>query len=439
MIASIHGTRLSLGWLSITLWGLLLASPELAHSTPSPAVERLLIDLDTAADQERSLIGALKASIAKKEAVEAEAETLQADSERYRAEVAEWSTFCVGMFDDAEVARRRAICTPKQRELDARHATLSQRQELIDGKRSTQRQEAAALAASSTELRARAQAIQDRLSALPVFAPIGTDCRGLRGIGEVRDCLRASWAKASSVPMPSAKGAATNIALFCTAKLRVAADERAIQQLNLSNDVRSFEMYADVSAAQKAKLQKKVADALLSQAMAASTMASMSAKSLNPYNVNNTIKQLRANGLDNDAIFAGLRKIAATKDKPAMAAAYKELVNDVRNAKQGYDTGKAVAEDEQNARLQLLLGVLKVAQGNPTLGLVITATGFGESLAYLGYVSAEVDDLTRVTEHKLLLLNDYVTRLKQDVHALKAARRDLATVNGIHDEPGCHR
>jgi hypothetical protein len=224
---------------------------------------------------------------------------------------------------------------------------------------------------------------------------------------------------------------------YCAAKLKVGADERAIQQMNFGNETRSFEMFADVSAEQKAKFQKKVLDALLDQGLEVTKMAADSAKSLNPYNVNATIKRLRAEGLNNDAIFAGLRKIAATKDKPAMAAAYKSFVDLVKNEKEGYDAGKDMAEDSQDANLRLLLGVLKVAQGDSEVGLVVTGADFGVSFAYLGYISGQVDDLTQVTDSKLLQLNSLIDRLKQDVSALNAAKQDWAGANDHPGEPDC--
>ena len=128
---------------------------------------------------------------------------------------------------------------------------------------------------------------------------------------------------ASTSPAPVQTSSPADVR-FCVAKLKVSADERAIQQMNFSNDERSFEMFENVSQAQKTKFEEKVLDALLDQGIEATKMAANSAKSLNPWNVNTKIGELRAIGLNNDAIFTGLRKLAATKDKPAMAEAYKE-------------------------------------------------------------------------------------------------------------------
>lgn len=227
---------------------------------------------------------------------------------------------------------------------------------------------------------------------------------------------------------------------FCKAKLLVAADQRAIAQMNFGNDAQSFEMFDSVAREQKAKFEEKVLNALLDQAAEATTIAAASAKSLNPFNVNTAIETLRKNGLNSDPVFAALRAIAGTKDKPAKAEAYKLLLSAVKGAKEGYDTLKDIKEDQKNLKLRLLVGALKVAQGNPELGLAVTAAEFGESLAYLGYVSAKVDDLNQVTDDKLVALKSRIARLKGDMAALQAAKSRWAATNTNADrkEPVCN-
>lgn len=229
------------------------------------------------------------------------------------------------------------------------------------------------------------------------------------------------------------------IQAFCKAKLQVSADERAIAQMNFGNDTQTFEMFAKVARFQKAKFEEKVLNALIDQGTEATTVAVMNAKSLNPVSVNSAIATLQQKGLNNEAIFGALRAIAHTKGKPAMAEAYKVLVHFVQAAREGYDTGDDMAEDKKNAQLRLLVGVLKVAQGNPELGLAVTAADFGESLAYLGYLSAKVSDLNEVTDNKLVTLNGHIARLKADVASLEKAKLRWAAANTDPDrrEPPC--
>jgi len=228
-------------------------------------------------------------------------------------------------------------------------------------------------------------------------------------------------------------------ARFCAAKRRVDADERALQQMNFANDAQNFEMFAEVSAEQKAAFRKKVVDALLDQALSVTTFAADSMKPLNPYNVNAAIKKLRGSSLGHDEIFAALRKIAATKDKPAMAAAYRDFVELVQSAKEGYDAGNEIRNDRDDAVPLVLLGALKVAQGNYEAGGVVTLLDMGESFAYLGYVGTQVGDLSQITDSKLEQLNDRIGRLKQDVRQLNAAKDVWAKTRDTTGEPDCHR
>lgn len=227
---------------------------------------------------------------------------------------------------------------------------------------------------------------------------------------------------------------------FCTAKLRVAADKRAIQQLNLGIDPSNFEAFTAASEAQKAEFENQLRGALVDQAFEATAMAASSVAALNPWTVNKNINELRAIGLGDDRLFAGLRKIAETRDKPEMALAYKDLLDFVRAWKEGVDTGKDMANDVReregkSPELRLLLGVLRTAQGNPDLGVLVTAADLGLSLAYLRYVSPEVENLSKMTDDTLALLKSRIKRLKADVDALNAEKR--AVKGEGSGEPDC--
>lgn len=227
-------------------------------------------------------------------------------------------------------------------------------------------------------------------------------------------------------------------ARFCAAKLALAADQNAIRQLGFASDVERFEMFEDVAKEQKSELQRKVFDALLDQGLEAIGLAVDSAKSLNPWNVNNAVKMLEEKGFRNRAVAAALRRVAATKDKPAMAAAYHQFAEVAKAAKEGWNTGSDMASDQKNSEMRLLLGALKVAQGNPELGLLVTGVELGESLAYLVYVSGRVNDLTRSTDDKLLRVGTLSQRLKGHVDAVRASRSQWRHAMGIASgEPRC--
>ena len=225
---------------------------------------------------------------------------------------------------------------------------------------------------------------------------------------------------------------------FCSLKRTLAADQNAIRQLGFTGDVQQFEMFGEVAKDQKAELQKKVYDALLDSALDGVGIAADSAKSLNPWNVNNAVRMLEEKGFRNKTMVTALRRIAAAKDKPAMAAAYNQFVEITRAAREGWSTGSDMATDPVNAELRLALGALKLMQGNPQLGLVITTAEFGENLAYLYYVNGRVTDLTKSTDDKLERLGSLTKRLKDHVAAVQTSRADWRRGLGLRaGEPRC--
>jgi hypothetical protein len=214
---------------------------------------------------------------------------------------------------------------------------------------------------------------------------------------------------------------------FCLAKRAVAADQTAIRELGFPLDAERFEMFKNVAQEQQAVLQHKIFDGLFDQGLEATGIVLDSAKSLNPWNVNKAIDMLKAKGFDNAEVIAALRRIAQQKDKPAMVAAYRQFVQAAKSAKEGWDTASDIASDPENSQLRLMVGALKVMQGNPELGLAVTAAEFAENLTYLGYLSGQVSDLTNASDEKLALLGTpthggLTQRLKLHVNDMMAAR-----------------
>jgi hypothetical protein len=225
---------------------------------------------------------------------------------------------------------------------------------------------------------------------------------------------------------------------FCAAKLALAADQKAVRELGFASDVERFEMFERVAREQKSELQRKVFDALLDQGLEAAGLVVDSAKSLNPWNVNNAVNMLNDKGFGNAAVIAALRRVAATKDKPAMAAAYHDFAEAAKAAKEGWSTRQGVATDARNAELRLLVGALKIMQGNPELGLLVTGAELGESLAYLTYVNGQVSDLAQSTDDKLIRIGMLTQRLKGHVDTVRASRWQWRQAMGIGSgEPRC--
>jgi hypothetical protein len=217
---------------------------------------------------------------------------------------------------------------------------------------------------------------------------------------------------------------------FCNQKRLVAADQNAIRVLNVALDADRFEMYTSVAKDQKQQLENLLFDAMLDQGLAAAGMALKSAKSLNPYNVNKAADDLVKNGFGHPDIIAALRKIASIKDKPAKAAAYREWEIRIKAARNGWRTAQGVAKDTANANLRMMVGALKLMQGNPQAALLINGLQAGESLLYLLYLNAQVDDLAASSDDRLAQLVTLSSRLKSHVETLVAEKKAWQKTTG---------
>lgn len=209
---------------------------------------------------------------------------------------------------------------------------------------------------------------------------------------------------------------------FCQAKQIVAADEKAIANLGFALDSERIGLYESIAREQKAEFQNKILDEMLNQAMAATLLLARSAKSLNPWDVNQAVAILRDKGFDNEVVVSALRRVAAQKRKPQLAAAYNDFVDVAKGAQEGWRASQGVATDPANAHLRLLLGAFKAVQGNYELGLVVTALEFGESIAYLGYLSGKSNAIEQLTDDQLPRLPRLTERLKANVAEMLQAK-----------------
>lgn len=228
-------------------------------------------------------------------------------------------------------------------------------------------------------------------------------------------------------------GAGRYATQFCRAKLNVTADQNAISALGLALEAERFQMIEGVAKEQLNAIRKKLFEKLLDTGLDTTGLMLEQAKSLNPWNVNTlaAVKLLKNNRFSNATIVAALRRIAEVNDKPAKVAAYKEFIQDVKNLKAGWKTAEKMEKDPENKELTLLLGALKVMQGNKKLGLLITTVEFGEHMAYLYYLSGEVEELTKTTDEKLSRLAALSERLKGHVKELNASREAWRKATGF--------
>jgi hypothetical protein len=226
---------------------------------------------------------------------------------------------------------------------------------------------------------------------------------------------------------------------YCSTKKIVAADQNAIRNLGFAVDAERYEAFGKVAEEQQRDLKRKAFEALFDQGLDATGKLMDSAKSLNPWNVNKAVKLLEDKGLGNPELISALREISRVKGKPAMAEAYHHFEQLAKAAVKGYNTGQRMADDPNSAQLQLLVGALKTMQGNYELGLIVTGAEFGESMAYLSYISGQVDDLSQQTDDKLARLGPLGTRLKDHVNDLAHARKAWQDETDIPIPPRCER
>jgi len=224
---------------------------------------------------------------------------------------------------------------------------------------------------------------------------------------------------------------------ICLAKIQVGADQAAIRQLGFDSDV---EQQAELEKEGKQQYQafvRQVAGTLFDQTLDAVGVLADSAKSLNPWNVNQSVKALESKWYGGSGLTKALRRIAHVKGKPEIAAAYHDFAELAKTFREGYQTGQAMQEDPESSQLLLLVGVLKTLQGNYELGLVITGVEFAESLEYLSYLGARVDDLTDISDAKLARVSKLSLRLKGHVHDLNESRRKWRQETKIPVDPRC--
>ena len=226
---------------------------------------------------------------------------------------------------------------------------------------------------------------------------------------------------------------------YCGTKIKLAADQSAIRDLGFAVDVERNEMFGKVAEQQQAELKRRIFTAMFDQGLAGTGKLLDSAKSLNPWNINKAAQLLEEKGLGNAELIAALREVARVRGKPEMVEAYHHFAELAKTAVEGYSTGRGMAEETDTAKLQLLAGALKTMQGNYELGLVISGLEFGESIAYLSYVSGQVNDLAQETDDKLAKLAHLGQRLKSDVNDLARYRQSWQAETDIPLPPLCGR
>jgi hypothetical protein len=224
---------------------------------------------------------------------------------------------------------------------------------------------------------------------------------------------------------------------ICSAKRKIAADLEAIRLMNFEADTESFEKFEGIAREQKAEITKKLLFAVLDQGIDEARTTAKKLQTLNIKNVRKEIKKLESFGLDkNQKVSDAMYKIAQSTDKRKKIKAYNLLLKEIKTAKAVYSTGTGMAKDSDNAGLRFLLGALQIAQSNPALGLLVTSADVSENFAYLYYLTGQIDDLSKLTDDRMKILNERITEMKQDMSAFKTAKKKWQAY-GMSGEPAC--
>jgi hypothetical protein len=206
------------------------------------------------------------------------------------------------------------------------------------------------------------------------------------------------------------------------AHLRVVGLQNALKQFGFAVDNDRYALYAETAKDQIDDVKRKLVSSLIDGAIDGSVLSADKLKSLNPWNVNTAIHDLEKYGADFDPLVKALRKVARTAGKPEAAAAYREFAEVAKDAKEGWMSADAADRDPANQKLIFLLGALKVLQSSPEASWGVSAGEMVENLAYLGYLTNQVDALGAVTDDKLVQLGSLSKRLQTEVQAMNVIR-----------------
>jgi hypothetical protein len=246
--------------------------------------------------------------------------------------------------------------------------------------------------------------------------------------------------KPVSTPAPTSDNAALRDS-YCSSQRRVAGDQAAIRALGFQSNTEQFEEFAALAKDTRDEFAQKALDAVLSNSLDKGIDFAKEkvdvAKSLNPWNVNTRIAELKAKGLNSELIFKPMRQIAVLRGKPEAAPYVKDFLDQIKVAKEAADAQDEAEKDPSNANLRLLLSALKMVQGDPALGLVVTGAEFGESLAYGYFLNNSVDTLTQMNDDQLKRLDILSRRIKDDVGKLNEAKSAWGVATQNAEPPSC--
>lgn len=219
---------------------------------------------------------------------------------------------------------------------------------------------------------------------------------------------------------------------ICSNELKIAAYQKAIQQMNFKVDTASFEEFEAISKEQKEELQGKLLSAFIDQGLEAPKIL------LKPGNISNRqVKKLKSMfNINNEYLIDAINELARAKNRRMMSKAYDDVVDRINIMRESYSTAQDIKKNPDDATLRFLLGALRIAQGNSMLGEIVTAADVSENLAYLAYLTGQIDELSKLTDDKTRRLNQTIVKMKQAMSDLKTAKEKWQQ-SGKTSDPNC--
>ena len=212
-------------------------------------------------------------------------------------------------------------------------------------------------------------------------------------------------------------------------------DKEQIKRLGFDSRAQDLEEWTRVAKEGKALIEDKVFKESISVVfgacqLALKSRASTSIKSLNPWNDDKLIKQIRSVGIDEPFLEEAIRKVASVNGKPEMLEALKECTKRLEQTWVIYGIGNELVKKPGKLEpiAQAIVSILKmVSQINPIAGLLLDdLTLLGPAMYFTS--KANIERFTALNEQQLDILKGISDRLKAHMQGLKAAKKRLAAL-----------
>lgn len=216
-------------------------------------------------------------------------------------------------------------------------------------------------------------------------------------------------------------------------RARVVGDQEAIRRAGFEITAEVFEDLEKLSTEQKAELEKKTLDALISSALLGANKVVAAVEKLTPSEARRWIGKLRKAGVTDRRLYDAIKRLSRARGRAEQARAWQEVLEGVGRTKDAAFVsvpGETDWREKAYAAADAFATILSWAIKDPRLSLLVTEAQFLVSYVFVttpAWVLSEarVEQLTALNEAKLKDLKILSRRLQDDVAALKVALNDL--------------